>query len=67
MGAKEDWTNGKPTEEQQQDFIRLKAVHHSCLTFKAPRKSMDTTIQDSILADEMIPQAINCLVLEKMD
>jgi hypothetical protein len=31
MGAKGYWTNGKPTEEQHQDFSRLKAVHN-CLT-----------------------------------
>jgi hypothetical protein len=49
MGAKEDWTNGKPMEEQQQYFSRLKAVH-SCLTFETPRKSMDTTVRDLILA-----------------
>ncbi len=32
MGAKGDWTNGKPTEEQQEEFCRLKAVQRSeCL------------------------------------
>jgi hypothetical protein len=67
MGLKEDWTNGKPMEEQQQDFTRLKAVH-SCLTFETPcSKAMDTTVQDSILADEMTPQAMGFLMLKKME
>ena len=43
MGAKGDWANGKPTEEQKQDFSWLKAVHNS-LSCDTPRKSVDTTV-----------------------
>ncbi len=55
MGVKEDWTNGKPMEEQQGDFSRLKAVH-SCLPFETPCKSI---VQYSILADEVALQAMD--------
>ena len=64
--AKKGWTDGKPTEEQQKEMSSLKACH-SCLTYETPRKSVDTTIRDSILAGETAPQAMDFLMLEKME
>ncbi len=64
--AKKGWTDGKPTEEQQKEMSGLKTCH-SCLTYNTPRKSVDTTIRDSILAGETTPQAMNFLMFEKME
>ena len=63
---KKGWTDGQPTEEQQKAMSSLKACH-SCLTYETPRKSVDTTIRDSILAGETTPQAMDFLMLEKME
>jgi hypothetical protein len=63
---KKGWTDGKPTEEQQEGMSSLKACH-SCPTYETPRKSVDTTIRDSIVAGEMTPQAMDFLMLEKLE
>jgi hypothetical protein len=57
MGVKENWKNRKPTDEQKQDFSRLQAFHSS-LTCKTPRKPVEMTVRDSILANETTPQAM---------
>jgi hypothetical protein len=60
--AKADWKNGKPTEEQTEDFARKKAAHVS-LTKDTPLKSVDTAVRDSIHAHETTPQAMDFLML----
>jgi hypothetical protein len=66
MNAKKGWKDGKPSEEEQKELTGLKACH-SCLTYDTPRKSVDSTIRDSILAGETTPQAMDFLMLEKME
>jgi hypothetical protein len=62
MDARADWENGKPTEEQSEDFARKKAAHIS-LTKSTPLKSVDTAVRDSLLAHETTPQAMDFLML----
>jgi hypothetical protein len=67
VDGKGDWENGKPTEEQKEDFARKKAAHLS-LTKDTPLKSVDTAIRDSLHAHETTPQAMDFLMLlEKIE